>query len=114
MDDTELKEYTHLMLSNVAAALGEAFSVYLKLAIERAVQSLSTDSTGGTGTSDKDDDKSVSLNSMEESDAEEAENSHDTRLNTHTGDPSEFWCLGTESWFCQLAFWIQDTNEVGE
>lgn len=83
IDDTELKEYTHLMLSNVAEALGQSFAPYLPAAIEGAYKSLSEADTGSGAPSE---DGSVSLNSQEDSDIDEAEQDHERRQNLHTGN----------------------------
>ena len=87
LDDTELNEYTHLMLSNVAASLGQEFGPYLPTAIERAFESLNQKDTNAADGSEKENEGSVSLNSQEDSeDEEEGDNELDRRLNLHTGN----------------------------
>ena len=86
LDDTELNEYTHLMLSNVATSLGQEFSPYLPIALEHAFDSLKQKDTVDADASEKENEGSVSLNSQEESeDEDEGDNEQDKRLNLYTG-----------------------------
>lgn len=86
LDDTELKEYTHLMLSNVASGLGHDFAPYLPVAMAHALQSLNEPDTNGAAASDKEEEGSVSLNSQEDSEIEEADGEADRRTNLRTGE----------------------------
>lgn len=70
------------MLSNVAEALGQDFSPYLPAALEQALKSLNESDTINGAASE---DASVSLNSQEDSDIDEAEDEHERRQNLHTG-----------------------------
>ncbi len=55
MDDSELREYSHLFLSNVAAAMKEGFAPYLQPAMQRVMQSLMQDDGADNSADDQPD-----------------------------------------------------------
>jgi len=53
MEDSELREYSHLFLGNAAAAMKEGFAPYLQPAMQRVMQSLMQDDGADNSSSDR-------------------------------------------------------------
>ena len=86
LGDSELREYTHGMLSSAAKIMGAGFAPWLPAAVEAALKSCALDD-GCNGTLEKEDSEpssgSVSLQSQAESDSELGE--EERRFSIYTG-----------------------------
>ena len=86
MGDSELREYTHGMLSSAATIMGAGFAPWLPAAVEAALKSCALDD-GGNGTLKKEDSEpssgSVSLHSQADSNSDVGE--EERRFSIYTG-----------------------------